>query len=209
MGAYRFRQYQYRLQFVTGEEVPMVVLREKKNLCRRKTQRRPQHDHGSVPKGKKTRTVSLWNDVFFTETTTGYQTLTDRLSRYFTLAILGVATAGFIYWYPTFFDKAIVSFTFGTHCGLSMCHRFDRALFTATYYVYFPRRQASFAQCRVVDKAAGINTIIWQNGYCHYPVGKRNCTTTANTFQWMIENSSMPWPFNRSTCWVLYHWEKP
>ena len=43
-----------------------------------------------------------------------------------------------------------------------MCHRFDRALFcTATCYVYFPEGASFLRNAQVVDKAAGINTIVF------------------------------------------------
>ena len=71
--------------FVTGEEVPMVVLREK-NLCRRKLKDRSMTMVASR-KVKNSYLVSLWNDVAFHRNNDSYQTLTDRLSRYFTLAI--------------------------------------------------------------------------------------------------------------------------
>jgi Cu+-exporting ATPase len=146
--------------FVTGEEIPVVVLQGEKIFAGGKLKDRSMTMVASR-KVKNSYLVSLWNDAAFHRNNDSYQTLTDRLSRYFTMAILLVASAGFIYWYPTSFDKAIISFTsvliVACPCAIALTGPF----LYGNLLRLLSRRGIFLRNAQVVDKAAGINTIVF------------------------------------------------
>ncbi|MBK6876423.1 MAG: HAD-IC family P-type ATPase [Ignavibacteria bacterium] len=97
--------------FVTGESIPEqkvlgeIIYAGGKHL-------------GSAIELEVLRTVSqsyltqLWNDKAFVKTRkSGIESLTNLVSKYFTIAILLIAFASAFYWLPTDVDKALTAFT--------------------------------------------------------------------------------------------------
>ncbi len=146
--------------FVTGEEVPVVVLQGEKIFAGGKLKDRTMTMVASR-KVKNSYLVSLWNDAAFHRNSDAYQTLTDRLSRYFTLAILLVASAGFVYWYPKSFDNAITSFTsvliVACPCAIALTGPF----LYGNLLRLLSRRGIFLRNAQVVDKAAGIDHVVF------------------------------------------------
>lgn len=146
--------------FVTGEEVPVAVLSGEKIFAGGKLKDKSMTMIASR-KVKNSYLVSLWNDAAFQRNNDIYQTLTDRLSRYFTAAILLVAAAGFIYWYPVSFDNAIISFTsvliVACPCAIALTGPF----LYGNLLRLLSRRGIFLRNAQVIDKAAGIRHVVF------------------------------------------------
>ncbi|MBK8699327.1 MAG: heavy metal translocating P-type ATPase metal-binding domain-containing protein [Saprospiraceae bacterium] len=146
--------------FVTGEENAIVVLQGEKIFAGGKLRDRSMTMVASR-KVKNSYLVSLWNDAAFHRNEDVYQTLTDRLSRYFTLAILLVALAGFVHWVPASFDKAIKAFTsvliVACPCAIALTGPF----LYGNMLRLLSRRGIFLRNSQVIDKAAGIRHLVF------------------------------------------------
>jgi Cu+-exporting ATPase len=91
--------------FVTGESLPLSKMSGDKLFAGGK-QKGPAIEIEAIETVKQSYLTQLWsNDVFGVDKKDNIKTLTDSISKQFTLIILGIATAAGIYWY--FQDKFI------------------------------------------------------------------------------------------------------
>jgi Cu+-exporting ATPase len=85
--------------FVTGESLPLSKVSGDKLFAGGK-QKGPAIEMEAIESVKQSYLTQLWSkDVFGKEKTDNIKTLTDSISKQFTLIILGIATAAGIYWY--------------------------------------------------------------------------------------------------------------
>ena len=85
--------------FVTGESLPLSKVSGDKLFAGGK-QKGPAIEMEAIESVKQSYLTQLWSqDVFGKEKTDNIKTLTDSISKQFTLIILGIATAAGIFWY--------------------------------------------------------------------------------------------------------------
>ncbi len=145
--------------FVNGEEQPQVVTKGENIYAGGKLKDKSIH---LIAKNgvQNSYLVSLWNNAIF-QKEEKHKTLTDRLSKYFTLGILMIATVSLIYWLQFDTNKAINAFTavliVACPCAIALTTPF----INGNLLRLLSRQGIFLRNSQVIDKAASIQHIIF------------------------------------------------
>ncbi len=103
----------------------------------------------------------LWNNEAFKKENSVLDSLTDRVSRYFTAVIVVIATAAGLYWLPMDIHRALNAFTavliIACPCALALTAPYT----LGTALRFFGRNHLFLKHPTVVEKMAGIDTIVF------------------------------------------------
>lgn len=105
--------------------------------------------------------TQLWNNEAFTRKQDNrMQTFNDKVSKYFTVILLTIAVAAFLFWLPTDFKRGLAAFTavliIACPCALALSTPFTMSAALSV----FDRNRFYLKNTSIVEKMAGVNTIV-------------------------------------------------
>ncbi|SHN14175.1 Cu+-exporting ATPase [Mucilaginibacter sp. OK098] len=105
--------------------------------------------------------TQLWNNEAFTRKQDNrMQTFNDKVSKYFTIALLTIAFAAFLFWLPTDFRRGLAAFTavliVACPCALALSTPFTMSAALGV----FDRNRFYLKNTAVVEQLAAIDTIV-------------------------------------------------
>ncbi len=145
--------------FVNGEEEPQAVSKGEHIYAGGKLKDKSIHIIAKH-KVQNSYLVSLWNNAIFIKEEK-HKTLTDRLSKYFTLGILVIATSSMVYWLQFDIDRALNAFTavliVACPCAIALTTPF----INGNLLRLLSRKGIFLRNSQVIDKAANIQHIVF------------------------------------------------